>query len=321
MDSTRAIIPLESADEARGVLGLQDRTARLFREAFDVAVTVRNGQLQLDGVPDRVEASVRIVEEILQRFRQTGHVDPGEVDLLFAGVAASPLASVEAGKSILRNRLNRAVAPRSAGQRSLVKAMEASEVVFAIGPAGTGKTYLAVAMAVKMLRDGAVQKLVLTRPAVEAGEKLGFLPGTFEAKVNPYLRPLYDALHQMVDPVQIKKFLENDVIEVAPLAYMRGRTLNDAYVILDEAQNTTPGQMKMFLTRMGEGSRMVVTGDVTQVDLPLQTRSGLLDAADKLRNVQGVRICRLDSSDIVRHTVVQRIVDAYQEQEDRGDGR
>jgi phosphate starvation-inducible PhoH-like protein len=228
---------------------------------------------------------------------------------------------MHAGGVILKNRRNRSVAPRSASQRAYVEAMESTPVVFAIGPAGTGKTYLAVAMAIRMLREGAVNKLILTRPAVEAGEKLGFLPGTFEAKVNPYLRPLYDALYDLVDPVQIRKFSENDVIEIAPLAYMRGRTLSDAFVILDEGQNTTPGQMKMFLTRMGDGSRVVVTGDVTQIDLPRATVSGLNDAARRLDRVEGVRICRFGSSDIVRHPVVQRIVDAYEESDDRGDGR
>jgi phosphate starvation-inducible PhoH-like protein len=184
--------------------------------------------------------------------------------------------------------------------------------VFAIGPAGTGKTYLAVAMAVRMLRAGEIKKLILTRPAVEAGEKLGFLPGTFEAKVDPYLRPLYDAIYDLLEPAQIRKFAENDVIEVAPLAYMRGRTLSDAYIILDEAQNTTVAQMKMFLTRMGEGSRMVVTGDITQVDLPTNARSGLVHASSLLRGIEGIRFCGFGPEDIVRHPVVQDIVDAYE---------
>jgi phosphate starvation-inducible PhoH-like protein len=186
------------------------------------------------------------------------------------------------------------------------------EMVFAVGPAGTGKTYLAVAMAVRMLREGTVKKIILTRPAVEAGEKLGFLPGTYEAKVNPYLRPLYDALYDLLDPAQIRKLQENDVIEVAPLAYMRGRTLSDAYIILDEAQNTTRMQMKMFLTRMGQGSRMVVTGDVTQIDLPPSTVSGMIHAMRLLKRIKSIRICNFDRDDIVRHPVVQEVVDAYE---------
>ncbi|MHC4932980.1 MAG: PhoH family protein, partial [Planctomycetota bacterium] len=191
-------------------------------------------------------------------------------------------------------------------------AMLKREMVFAVGPAGTGKTYLAVAMAVRMLREGTVKKIILTRPAVEAGEKLGFLPGTYEAKVNPYLRPLYDALYDLLDPAQIRKLQENDVIEVAPLAYMRGRTLSDAYIILDEAQNTTRMQMKMFLTRMGQGSRMVVTGDVTQIDLPPSTVSGMIHAMRLLKRIKSIRICNFDRDDIVRHPVVQEVVDAYE---------
>jgi phosphate starvation-inducible PhoH-like protein len=207
------------------------------------------------------------------------------------------------------------VIPRTPGQHAYVKALATGEVVFAIGPAGTGKTYLAVAMAVRMLREGMVKKLILCRPAVEAGEKLGFLPGTYEAKINPYLRPLYDALFDLVEPAQIRKFSENDVIEVAPLAYMRGRTLADSFIILDEAQNTTAGQMKMFLTRMGEGSRLVVTGDITQVDLPQPAASGLIHAMNVLRGIPGIAFCDFDKRDVVRNPVVQRIVDAYERHE------
>ncbi|MFQ5843779.1 MAG: PhoH family protein, partial [Planctomycetota bacterium] len=188
-------------------------------------------------------------------------------------------------------------------------------LVFSIGPAGTGKTYLAVAAAVRMLWDGVVRKLILTRPAVEAGEKLGFLPGTFEAKVNPYLRPLYDALYDFLELGQLRKYAENDVIEVAPLAYMRGRTLSDAFVILDEAQNTTPEQMKMFLTRMGHGSRVVVTGDVTQIDLPRAVTSGLVQTARLLGGTDGIRFCHFSKADIIRHPLVQDIVEAYEREE------
>jgi phosphate starvation-inducible PhoH-like protein len=309
-----ATIPIESPDEVRALLGINDCHARLFREELHVAITVRNGALRIDGEEEDVEAARRVAEQVIERFRATGHVDGSEIEMLVRGGAAGGAAGDLAAGALLKNRSHRNVVPRTDGQRRYVQAMEKSEVVFAIGPAGTGKTYLAVAMAVRQLRDGKVKKLTLTRPAVEAGEKLGFLPGTYEAKVNPYLRPLYDALFDLLDPAQIRKFAENDVIEVAPLAYMRGRTLSDAFIILDEAQNTTPGQMKMFLTRMGEGSRCVVTGDVTQIDLPNPGSSGLLHAARVLKKVKGIRFCRFGQADIVRHEVVQRIVDAYEKE-------
>jgi phosphate starvation-inducible PhoH-like protein len=307
----RATIQIESPDEVRALLGINDAHARLFREELHVAITVRNSDLHIDGEAEDVDAARRVAEQVIERFRATGHVDGAEVEMLVRGGARS---GDPAGDVLLKNRSHRNVMPRTDGQRRYVRAMEKSEVVFAIGPAGTGKTYLAVAMAVRHLRDGKVKKLTLTRPAVEAGEKLGFLPGTYEAKVNPYLRPLYDALFDLLDPAQIRKFAENDVIEVAPLAYMRGRTLADAFIILDEAQNTTPGQMKMFLTRMGEGSRCVVTGDVTQIDLPNPGSSGLLHAARVLKKVKGIQFCQFGQTDIVRHAVVQRIVDAYEKE-------
>ena len=196
-----------------------------------------------------------------------------------------------------------------------MKALLENELVFCIGPAGTGKTYLAVAMAVSLLRRGRIKKIVLVRPAVEAGEHLGFLPGDLEAKINPYLRPLLDALHDLMDYDQIRRYMDNDLIEIAPLAYMRGRTLNDAVIILDEGQNATVPQMKMFLTRMGQNARIVVTGDITQVDLPIGTRSGLADAVERLREIPGLAMALLDRSDIVRHPLVQAIVDAYEASE------
>jgi phosphate starvation-inducible PhoH-like protein len=207
---------------------------------------------------------------------------------------------------------NRAVRPRTDGQGRYLKALQENELVFCIGPAGTGKTYLAVAMAVSLLRGGRIKKIVLVRPAVEAGEHLGFLPGDLEAKINPYLRPLLDALHDLMEYEQIRRYMDNDLIEIAPLAYMRGRTLNDAVVILDEGQNATVPQMKMFLTRMGQNARIVVTGDITQVDLPIGTRSGLADAVDRLKDIPGAATVLLDRSDIVRHPLVQAIVDAYE---------
>ena len=217
------------------------------------------------------------------------------------------------GGSAIEIRQNgRVVRPRTDGQARYMKALRDRDMVFCVGPAGTGKTYLAVANAVEQLRQGRIKKMVLARPAVEAGERLGFLPGDLEAKINPYLRPLFDALHDLMDYHHLRRYIDNDLIEIAPLAYMRGRTLNDAVIILDEAQNATVPQMKMFLTRMGRDSKVVVTGDVTQVNLPAETPSGLADAIDRLRSVAGIAIAFLDKTDIVRHPLVQAIVNAYE---------
>jgi phosphate starvation-inducible PhoH-like protein len=247
--------------------------------------------------------------------RKKGKVTPDDVrtvvDVVQHGddrVAPQNLAPVE-GK--------RHVRPRTDGQARYVRAMQDNDLTFSIGPAGTGKTFLAVGMAVNLLRQAEVKRIVLVRPAVEAGERLGYLPGDIVAKVNPYLRPLFDALNDMLEPEQVKRYMENDIIEIVPLAYMRGRTLNQAVIILDEGQNTTVPQMKMFLTRMGNGSKIIVTGDVTQVDLPRQTRSGLIDAVQRLRDVERIAVIYLDERDIVRHPLVQQIVRAYEEERPR----
>jgi len=314
----RKTLTVDSVEEARAVLGVGDVHARLLRDRFGVVVVDRNGAIQFEGDETPVSAALGVAQEVLARYRRSGQVDVREVEMLVHGGApATAGTGVNVDQTILKTRSHRGVGARTPGQRRYVAAMNDNEVVFGIGPAGTGKTYLAVTMAVKMLREGVVRRIILTRPAVEAGEKLGFLPGDYEAKVNPYLRPLHDALYDLVEPSQIRKFAENDVIEVAPLAYMRGRTLTDAFIILDEAQNTTIAQMKMFLTRMGEGSRMVVTGDVTQVDLPARTESGLVHASRVLARVRGVAFVRFSAEDIVRHPVVQGIVDAYEVEQDR----
>ncbi len=252
------------------------------------------------------------MEELKQLAERRGPLAVDDVRQILAQVSgangvAAPQPAIEVPNA------SRQIRPRTAGQARYVAAIRSHELVFAVGPAGTGKTYLAVAMAVECLRRRDIRRIVLVRPAVEAGESLGYLPGDLQAKINPYLRPLLDALHEMMDYELIKSHMERDVIEVVPLAYMRGRTLNEAFVILDEAQNTTVAQMKMFLTRMGEGSRMVVSGDVTQVDLPSTTRSGLVDAVRRLQGLRGVSIVELDESDIVRHRLVQDIVQAYEE--------
>ena len=223
----------------------------------------------------------------------------------------------EAGKQ--RSFGKRSVQPKSINQRRYLEAIEKNDMVFGVGPAGTGKTYLAVAMAISALMSKRVNRIVLARPAVEAGERLGFLPGTLQEKVDPYLRPLYDALYDMLDPDKVDRYLEKNVIEIAPIAFMRGRTLNDAFVILDEAQNTTSEQMKMFVTRLGFNSKAVITGDVTQIDLPNASRSGLVEAVDILSNVEGIRFCYFDEGDVVRHHLVQRIIRAYDDYKGRNE--
>ncbi|NUN52789.1 MAG: PhoH family protein, partial [Planctomycetaceae bacterium] len=255
----------------------------------------------------------RVLEGLIDRSRRGQEVSDLVVDQLIAGESLGEEAAAAPGDDrVVRALDDSYVVPRTEGQRAYVEAIRNHDITFAIGPAGTGKTYLAVANAVAALRRGQFRRLVLTRPAVEAGEHLGFLPGDLQAKVNPYLRPLYDALEDLIDFDEVRRTIERDVIEVAPLAYMRGRTLDRCFIILDEAQNTTPEQMKMFLTRMGRSSRMVVTGDVTQVDLPKGVRSGLLHAREVLKDVRGIAIVTLGRPDIVRHPLVQEIVDAYE---------
>lgn len=307
------------------VFGVGERNLKMIREALGVNLTARDDTVRLRGEPKAVDAA-RLVFDHLMRAAERG-VTPDRQQVLDAIAEAGwqagrrskhvqeDMQSIDEPES---DRLNvfvggRPVVAKSQNQQAYLDAIRLNDLVFSIGPAGTGKTYLAVAAGINLLRSGRVKKLILARPAVEAGEKLGFLPGDQFAKVNPYLRPLLDALHDMMDYPTLKRFLANDVVEISPLAYMRGRTLNDAAIILDEAQNTTRGQMQMFLTRMGQRSKMIITGDTTQIDLPEPSESGLVDAARRLRRVQGVAFCALDGSDVVRHALVQRIILAYAE--------
>jgi phosphate starvation-inducible protein PhoH and related proteins len=298
-------IPLRSHDEERLILGPYDRHARVVREVHRVTLVSREGVLKLLGEASAVRTVREKIEAILRRAR--GGDEPDEAAVIRAFSANAADAAAEKGPRGFSD-----VRPRTPGQGHYIEAIRTHAVTIAIGPAGTGKTFLAVAMAVEALRRGEFRRLVLARPAVEAGEKLGYLPGDLQAKVNPYLRPLYDALNDLLDPAAARRYVENDVIEICPLAYMRGRTLNSSFIILDEAQNTTPKQMQMFLTRMGESGKIVVTGDVTQVDLPDHAMSGLIDARRRLERISGVAIVELDRSDIVRHPLVSRIVEAYE---------
>ncbi len=315
----RRTIELEEPELVRALLGDGDRHLRRVREALGVNVVVRRERLHVDGPQEGVEKGIQAFERLIGLVRSGASIGSREVEQVLRIVRNGDVVQAPEREDLQDRRsapgadlLAGRVHPITDGQSVYVKAMREHDVVFAIGPAGTGKTYLAVAMAAEYLARHSVHRLILVRPAVEAGEHLGFLPGDLREKVNPYLRPLYDALHDLISPNQVARFMERDVIEVAPLAFMRGRTLNHAFVILDEAQNTTPKQMKMFLTRLGHHARAVITGDVTQVDLPDRTPSGLAHARDILRNVDGVAFVHLEKSDIVRHPLVQRIVDAYE---------
>lgn len=316
MNDTTVTLTLNDRDEAVQLFGPRDQFLRLIRDALGVRIIARDRTLQIDGEPSLVDQAERVFAQLRQTLQRQQTLTAENVRTLLALAQKGESApGVPAPVTSMAN--NRSVRPRTDGQARYVDAMRNNDVVFAIGPAGTGKTYLAVGMAVNMLRQGAVKRIVLVRPAVEAGEKLGFLPGDLVAKINPYLRPLFDGLNDMMEPDQIQRYMSSDIIEVAPLAFMRGRTLNHSVIILDEGQNTTVAQMKMFLTRMGNGSKIIVTGDITQIDLPANMRSGLIDAIHRLENVEGIGIIYLTEHDIVRHPLVQRIVKAYDEDKPR----
>ncbi|HLY89654.1 MAG TPA: PhoH family protein [Acetobacteraceae bacterium] len=292
------------------LLGDHDRHMVRIEQALGVRLSCRGNRVAISGEASRVDAAQAALEGLWRRLERGESIGRSEVEAAIRMADDAdprlPLSDLPA----IRTRRG-AVGPRSPGQAAYIEALASHDMVFGIGPAGTGKTYLAVAQAVAMLQAGKVERIVLSRPAVEAGERLGFLPGDLKEKVDPYLRPLYDALHDMMPGDQVVRRLANGEIEVAPLAFMRGRTLAHCYAILDEAQNTTPVQMKMWLTRMGEGTRMVVTGDLSQVDLPAGTRSGLRDALDTLEGIAGIGVARMGTRDVVRHPLVARIVDAY----------
>jgi phosphate starvation-inducible PhoH-like protein len=307
-------ISLDNHDEELAVLGSRDQTLRQIRDALRVKVIARAGEVRVEGNPERIEQARRVFDELRRLYRRQRAITAGDVATVLDDVLRPLPADGERDGLDALEGLDggRGLRPRTEGQGRYLRALRDQELVFCIGPAGTGKTYLAVAMAVAALRRGQIKKIVLVRPAVEAGEHLGFLPGDLEAKINPYLRPLLDALHDLLDFNQLRRYMGNDLVEIAPLAYMRGRTLNDAVIILDEGQNATVAQMKMFLTRMGQNARIVVTGDPSQVDLPPGTTSGLIDAVGRLRNVPGIAVVTLGKADIVRHPLVQAIVDAYE---------
>ncbi len=348
---TEASLAFSSPDQILHLFGPKDRYLRQVRDAIGVDVTFRGDEIRLHGTDEQIKRGLAVFAELQSILERRGELHESDVMGVLGTIGTNPLGnfplanglvgngrpggngkldhvSLENGKAGNGKPVNgasdeaidllekaRRVAPRTTGQAEYVKAIRENDLVFCVGPAGSGKTYLAVAMAVNALRQEQVKKIVLVRPAVEAGERLGFLPGDMLAKVNPFLRPLLDAMSEMIDYEQVKRYMERDVIEIVPLAFMRGRTLSNTFIILDEGQNTTVTQMKMFLTRLGNGSRMVVTGDTTQSDLPPTVTSGLLDAIERLQGIEGIANVRLTGRDIVRHRLVKEIVKAYEVEE------
>ncbi|MGC1201090.1 MAG: PhoH family protein [Candidatus Acidiferrales bacterium] len=297
------------------LFGTLDENLKLFESSLHVTTQLNDRDLEIEGEPAQVERAARILGEYNQRVREGRIPASDEVKSLLRVATQDSAQSLHGAFSPSRTRAlgKKSISPKSPNQRRYIEALETFDMVFAIGPGGTGKTYLAVAMAVQSLLSKQVNRIILARPAVEAGERLGFLPGTLQEKVDPYMRPLYDALHDLLEADKLESFLEKGIIEVAPLAFMRGRTLNDSFVILDEAQNTTSEQMKMFLTRLGFNSKAVITGDVTQIDLPEARRSGLVEAIDIVSGIEGISMIYFDDRDVVRHNLVQRIIKAYDE--------
>jgi phosphate starvation-inducible PhoH-like protein len=301
-------------DEVAALFGNFDENLKTLESELDVSIAPRESDLVITGQAQGVELAAEVIDKLGVMLKNNERVDKGRIryaiELAREG-NADLITEIMTDVLIVTHR-GKQVKCKTVGQKKLVNAVRANTMVFAVGPAGTGKTYLAMAMAVVALKNKDVSRIVLTRPAVEAGEKLGFLPGDLQNKVDPYLRPLYDALYEMIGTEAYARLLERGIIEVAPMAYMRGRTLNDAFVVLDEAQNTSVEQMKMFLTRLGQGSKMIINGDITQIDLPPDKRSGLVDAIEVLRDVKDIAVVRLTARDVVRHELVQSIINAYE---------
>ena len=310
---------IEVSPNIETLFGTRDENLHLLEDGLSLSIDLRSDSIELEGVARDVARAEQLFADYAHLQRAGFTFNDGDLNSLLRVFVSDPKATLrslaESGRA--RSFGGRTVQPKSPNQRRYLEAIEKHDMVFGIGPAGTGKTYLAVAMAISALLAKRVNRIILARPAVEAGERLGFLPGTLQDKIDPYLRPLYDALYDMLDPERVDRYLEKNVIEIAPIAFMRGRTLNDSFVILDEAQNTTCEQMKMFVTRLGFNSKAVITGDVTQIDLPNSRRSGLLDAVDILKNVQGLTFVYFDEADVVRHHLVQRIIRAYDEHKTR----
>lgn len=311
---------LEITPNIEALFGTRDENLRIMEDGLDVSIDLKSNSVEVAGAAEDVLRTEQIFADF-ESLRKSGFTfHNGDLGSMLRVLVADPSATLrglaEAGKQRSQG-VRRVVQPKSLNQRRYLEMIENNDMTFGIGPAGTGKTYLAVAMAVSGLLAKKYNRIVLARPAVEAGERLGFLPGTLQEKVDPYLRPLYDALYDLIDQEKVDKFLEKNVIEIAPIAFMRGRTLNDAFIIMDEAQNTTSEQMKMFVTRMGNNSKAVITGDITQIDLPNAKKSGLVEAMKILDGVDGIGFCHFDEGDVVRHHLVQRIIRAYDDHKER----
>ena len=306
---------IEVSANIETLFGTRDENLHVLEDGLNVAIDLRASGVEIEGAARDVARAEQVFADFTHLQKAGFQFSNGDLGSMLRVVVSDPTSSLrglaEAGKQ--RSQGRRMVQPKTVNQRRYLDAIEQHDMVFGIGPAGTGKTYLAVAMAISALLAKKVNRIILARPAVEAGERLGFLPGTLQDKIDPYLRPLYDALYDLLDPEKVERYLEKNVIEIAPIAFMRGRTLNDSFVIMDEAQNTTTEQMKMFVTRLGFGSKAVITGDITQIDLPSSRRSGLLEAGEALKNVEGISFVHFDETDVVRHQLVQRIVRAYDE--------
>ena len=315
-------ISIERLEQAVNIFGSFDENMRLLEQEFGVSVVNRDGELRVDGEAENTMLACKAIQALLTLSSRGEAIGEQNVRYVIGLVRSGKETQISelTGDVLCITAKGRPVKPKTIGQKEYIKSVLHNTVTIGVGPAGTGKTYLAVAAAVAAFRDKQVNRIILTRPAVEAGERLGFLPGDLQSKVDPYLRPLYDALFDMLGAETYQKYLERGNIEVAPLAYMRGRTLDDSFIILDEAQNTSREQMKMFLTRLGFGSKIVITGDVTQIDLPADKSSGLKEAMRVLRNVEGIGICQLTNADVVRHVMVQRIVEAYERYEEAKNG-
>ncbi len=305
---------VKDPNEAVQLLGISDNHLTLIEEAFDIQIITRGDVIKLSGSEEGKQTGKLLIEQLLQVIRKKINIDQRDI---VSAIEMAKNGTIEYfaelyDEEVARTANGKSIRAKTIGQRYYIQAIRSKDLVFGIGPAGTGKTYLAVVMAVQALKNGQVKKIILTRPAVEAGESLGFLPGDLKEKVDPYLRPLYDSLHDVLGLEQTNRFIERGTIEIAPLAYMRGRTLDEAFVILDEAQNTTKAQMKMFLTRLGFGSKMIITGDKTQIDLPRGAESGLIAAESILKNVRNIHFQYLESGDVVRHPLVAKIIEAYE---------
>ena len=313
------VLALRNDQEAQALFGKHDQHLRKIEQALGISVVVRGGEIKVSGQDETIAKAMRLFDDLLVVIRSGAPLRKDDLDYALRALQDTRLIQL---RQVYQERIEvpskrRFVIPRTPGQKAYVDAMRAHDIVFGIGPAGTGKTYLAMAMAVENLTKGEVSRIILTRPAVEAGERLGYLPGDLAEKINPYLRPLYDALYEMMEIDMVQRYIDRGIIEVAPLAYMRGRTPNDSFIVLDEAQNSTSEQMKMFLTRLGFDSKAVITGDITQIDLPVEKPSGLIQVQSLLADVPGIKFTLFTGQDVVRHELVQAIIQAYEKSNHR----